>query len=58
MRLIGHRKVSCAVHAAFAEITKNSLEEAFYMSTLLKGFSWINIFFGPSIMNLDSDGRR
>jgi hypothetical protein len=53
LRPIGHQKVSCAVHATFAEITRNSLEEALYMSTLLKGDSWITILFGPSMVNLE-----
>jgi hypothetical protein len=51
-RPTSHGKVSCAVHAAFAEIIRNSLEEALYMSTLLKGVSWITILFGPSTVNL------
>jgi hypothetical protein len=53
LRPTGHEKVSCAVHAAFAKIRRNSLEEALYMSTLLKGVSWITILFGPSTMNLE-----
>jgi hypothetical protein len=53
LRPTGHREVSCAVHTAFAEITRNSLEEALYTSTLLKGVSCITILFGPSMMNLE-----
>jgi hypothetical protein len=53
LRPTGHRKVSCVVHAAFAEIIRNSLEEAFYTPILLKGVSWITILFGPSTMNME-----
>jgi hypothetical protein len=53
LRPTGHRKVSYAVHAIFAEITSNSLEETLYTSTLLKGVSWLTIFFGPSTVNLE-----
>jgi hypothetical protein len=53
LRPTGHRKVSCAVHAAFVEITRNYLEEALYTSTLLKGVSWISVLFGPSTVNLE-----
>jgi hypothetical protein len=51
LRLTGHRKVSYVVHAALAEIIRNSLKEILYMSTLLKGVSWITILFGPNMVN-------
>jgi hypothetical protein len=53
LRPIGYRKVSCAIHAAFEEITMDCLEEALCTSTLLKEVSWIIILFGPSMVNLE-----
>jgi hypothetical protein len=53
LRLIGHREVSCAVHAALAEIIRNSLKETLYTPTLLKGVSWITILFRLSTVNLE-----
>jgi hypothetical protein len=38
LRFISHRKVSYDVHAAFAKITRNSIEEAIFTSTYWKGF--------------------
>jgi hypothetical protein len=46
-------RTSKAVHAALVEITRNSLNEALYTSTLLKVVSWITILFGPSMVNLE-----
>ena len=55
LRPTDHRKVACAVHAAFAEITSNSLEEALYTSNLLKKVFWITILFGPSAVLMEDD---
>jgi hypothetical protein len=39
LRLTGHRKVSCAVHAAFAEIIRNCLEEStLHVHLIERGF--------------------
>jgi hypothetical protein len=53
LRLTGHRKVSCAVHATLAKITRNSLKETLYTSILLKGVLWITMLFEPSMVNLE-----
>ena len=53
LRPTSHRKVSCSVHAAFAEIKRSSQEDILYMSTFLKRVSWITILFGPSTVKLE-----
>ena len=46
LRPTSHRKGSCCVHAAFAEIKRSSQEDILYMSTFLKRVSWITILIG------------
>ena len=53
LRPTSRRKVSCCVHAAFAEIKRSSQKDILYMSTFLRRVSWITILFGPSTVNLE-----